>query len=180
MAGGATVAALALAGSAAFACLVPKGQITVTTPSGAGQTVKAAATPAHATFCVNPTIAASATALNRVTVAVAPSSCSGSATSQLADGTADVVLQYDSGLPGWTRTGAGAIWTWVANNGCFGSNAPATATLGTFTITNGVASGGFNMPSTANLQSSATDRAGHICVKDSGGADGAFAPIVIT
>lgn len=178
--GGASAAAFVLASSAAFACLTPKGQITLQATSANGDTVKATATPTHGTFCVNPINAAEAsTGTGRVTVTVAPSSCLGSATSQLAAGTATVVLQYDNTKPGWSRSPVpGSPWTWVADNGCFGPNRPASYTLGSMSISSGSGSAGFNIPSTLNMKADANE-AGHICVKASVTSEGAFAPFRI-
>jgi hypothetical protein len=175
---GITAATVIGASSVAFACLVTRGQITLTGDQRAGDTVKASDGATFHGFCYNPTIAAKAASPGQVTVAVAPTTC-GTTNSQLPDSsTYQVVLQTDAAKFAWTRTNTSTAWAWntVANNGCFGSNLPATVTLATtFNVVNGAATGTFTVP--GGVAASGTNDAHSICVGYPG-QDGAFAPLV--
>lgn len=185
LAGFAVIASIVVTASAAFACVAFKGDLTVSSPGGNGNTVTGA-NNGNMDYCSNghPTTAAAARRGDSITVKVAKGSASLCATTSnklsnrshsvmlnnaKTDG--DVPFKYDSVLSRWVFQGG---------TGCF-LNPPGNIVLSNAgfpvdTYGNGQAS--YTLPALNRVDP--TNMASALCVGTGSTSEGIFAPVRIT
>ncbi len=192
----ASAAMMLTVASTAYACVVIKGDGTVTAATRNSNKMTGLGATPSATFCTGKgaKTAAAGAAGTTVGFTFAPATfCNASGTNQLSAGDYDVRLRNVNGTPdpsAWTGSDASGSWTQVSGSGCF---APANVgaannyDLGNLTVVTGSGSGSWTLPSTGLVTNGLTD-ASIFCVGKfgAGGAaptatsDGFLAPFRVS
>lgn len=174
----ATAAAVLVLASSAYACVVFRGDLTVTGPTS-GNLVTGDGSGSSHKYCTGrePTTAAAAGYNQSITVTVAPATACVGAGNKLADGNNSVIINNSSTDAGVPFNYSGGKWNFVSGTGCFASP-PGNKTLTTtFNVVSGAATGNFTLPHMNRVDP--TNKASALCVGKSG-VSGIFAPIRIT
>ncbi len=141
-----TATAMLLIASTAYACIVYKGDLTLT---GASKTsnLMTGDPSANMTYCSgrSPTTAAAGAQSSSVNVDVDPATACTGTSNQLGDIVHEVRL---NNLKGFTGTD-GSSWTIVSGKGCWATQQVQGTKLGEFTPSSGSFNGNFTIPSTA-------------------------------
>lgn len=180
----AALAALVMTASVAVACVAFKGDLTVTSPGGNGNTVTGA-NNGGMSYCSNghPTTAALAGRGTSITVTVAPGSASlcATASNKLSARNHSVILnnaKTDSAVPFKYDSVLGR-WVFQSGTGCF-LNPPGNISLSTSYAVNSSGNGlaSYTLPALNRIDP--TNMASALCVGTGSTDEGIFAPVRVT